>query len=895
MLSWLRRERCGSGKLLYVKSPGFEVPFRGSGILERSEPLAVMSTALADLRATAHGQFVLIVGEAGVGKTALLHRFIEDLDEPTRVLWAECDPALTPRPLGPLLDFSHATGGELAERLGARPRPYEVADALMSELGGGQPTVIVLEDAHWADEATLDVVRLLARRIGTVPVLLVLTYRGDQLPRAHPLQVLLGEPPGRAPAKRVELEPLSLSAVNALAAPVGVDPDELYQRTGGNPFFVTEVLAAGAARVPRTVRDAVLARAARLSLKARELLDGAAVVPGRAEVWLLEALAPAAAGNLEECLTAGVLSADRSGVAFRHEIARLVIEESLPPDRRAALHRAALAALAQPAAGQVDVARLSYHAEAAGDTAAVLRFAPLAAERAVSAGSHREAMEEYARALRFAHQLTPEQRAPLLVHYAEEGYLSGARDEALTSVEEALAFHRARGDVERQAESLGLLAKVLGVMGRHADAASAAGEAVAMLEQFPRGVSLARAYATLSSARGLTNDAEGTRVALMALELAEEVDDTETLIYVLNNLGVMELRRDIPHGLDNLERSRQLAEATGDVVGVGRAYLHTAWLLVRRRDCLTAEPYLRAGTDHCRQHGLDASLDWLTVLDAECALARGRWVDAERIAAGVLALPTTTHPQSRCGALLVLGRLRARRGEDGGWDLLNEADDITKSARLAHLLTAVAVARAEAAWLVEQPIEVGDDTQLVSGPAAKLEPWFSCELATWRRRTGLPVLEPPQLSEPYRSQLRRQDQAAATWWAEHGCPYDAALALHDSGEPSALRTALNEFRRLGARPAATIVARRLREAGELRVPRGPRATTAANPAGLTGREVEVLALLAEGMVNRDIAARLVVSPRTVDHHVAAILHKLEVGDRAGAVGAAARLGLLPQK
>jgi ATP/maltotriose-dependent transcriptional regulator MalT len=183
----------------------------------------------------------------------------------------------------------------------------------------------------------------------------------------------------------------------------------------------------------------------------------------------------------------------------------------------------------------------------------------------------------------------------------------------------------------------------------------------------------------------------------------------------------------------------------------------------------------------------------------------------------------------------------------------------------------------------------------VSGPAAKLEPWFSCELATWRRRTGLPVLEPPQLSEPYRSQLRRQDQAAATWWAEHGCPYDAALALHDSGEPSALRTALNEFRRLGARPAATIVARRLREAGELRVPRGPRATTAANPAGLTGREVEVLALLAEGMVNRDIAARLVVSPRTVDHHVAAILHKLEVGDRAGAVGAAARLGLLPQK
>ena len=279
---------------------------------------------------------MLAVGEAGIGKTALLRRFSDIVAGPARTLWAVCDHLFVPRPLEPFLDLAEAVGGQLAARVADAARPYDVAAALLAELGSGGTAVVVLEDVHWADEASLDVIRLIARRMEAVPAVLILSYRHDELGRSHPLRLVLGDLSGSGQVTRVELAGLSRSAVATLARPQSLDAGELYAQTGGNPFFVTEVVAAGPGRIPQTVRDAVLARVALLGAAAGELLDAAAVIPGRAELWLLEDMVPAAVGSLDECLGSGILLTDHGWVAFRHEIARLVVEESLPPSRRAA-------------------------------------------------------------------------------------------------------------------------------------------------------------------------------------------------------------------------------------------------------------------------------------------------------------------------------------------------------------------------------------------------------------------------------------------------------------------------------------------------------------------------------------------------------------------------------
>ena len=324
-------------------------------LLEREETLSILMEALDAVRASTEGRLMLVAGEAGVGKTMLLRRFCELQEASVRILWGACEPLLAPRPLGPLWEVAGAIGGELEELVGGAARPHEVAGALLRELRRHGLTILVLEDVHWADEATLDVLTLLAARIGAAPALMVASYRDDELDRAERFRVVLGSL--LRVSGRLKVEALSRAAVAALAQPYAVDADELYWRTGGNPFFVTEVLAAGGELIPDTVRDAVLARAAHLSEAARRLLEAVAVIPGRVDLWLLELLVPEHVERLEECLGSGVLIAGRAHVAFRHELARLAIEEAISPNRRLALHRRALDAFVAHHGGGGDLAR----------------------------------------------------------------------------------------------------------------------------------------------------------------------------------------------------------------------------------------------------------------------------------------------------------------------------------------------------------------------------------------------------------------------------------------------------------------------------------------------------------------------------------------------------------
>jgi DNA-binding CsgD family transcriptional regulator len=847
------------------------------------------------VRTQRRGRLVLIAGEAGIGKTALVRALLAGGRAP-RVLWGACDALHTPRPLGPLLDIAEAAGGELAAAVADGGAPGTLLAALARDLRRPPPAVVVLEDLHWADEATLDVLRLLARRIESVPALVVATFRDDGLERGHPLRLALGELPREA-TDRIRLPPLTVDAVAALAGTAGVDPGELHRRTGGNPFYVTEVVAAAGGAIPDTVRDAVLARVARLHPEARALLDAVAIVPLRAELWLLEAIAGGELGPLDACLASGMLRADGDAVAFRHEIARVAIEEALAPHARAALHRRALAALAAAGAGRGDLARLAHHADAAGDADAVLRHAPAAAERAARLGSHREAAAHFARALRHRDRLPAARRAELLERCSYECYLTEAIGDAIDARGRALLEHRAAGDVRREGDAHRWLARLHWFRGDNAAAEREARIAVELLEALPPGRELAMAYSNMAQLRMLAADRDAAVTwGGRAIALAERLGDVEVVAHALNNVGAAERVRGLPEGAAKLERSLALALEAGLEEHVARAYTNLVATAIELREYADADRLLDVGIAYSTEHDLDAWANYMTGYRARSDLDQGRWAAAAAHAGEVLANPRAT-PPTRIAPLVVLGTVRARRGDPDPWTPLDEALALARPTGELQRLAPVAAARAEARWLAGADEAIAAETGAALELAlARADARAVGELRAWRRRAGIgdgmgPGPRAP-FADPFALERAGDAHRAAAGWAALGCPYEAALALAHARGEEARRRGLDTLQRLGARPAARRVARALRERGVRDVRRGPHHATRANPGGLTARELEVLVLVAQGRRNAEIAGRLFLSEKTVGHHVSAILRKLDVSTRGEAGATAARLGIV---
>jgi len=840
------------------------VPISGFELLERTRELEALAAALAAVDETSRGKLALVRGEAGVGKTALVDSFVASPGS-WRVLRAACEPLHTPSPLAPFLEIADGIGGELARLASSRPQPYALTAELLRELAA-RPAVLVIEDIHWADEATLDVLRLLARRLESVPALVVATYRDDELTRHHPLRAVLGEFGARA--VRLSVAPLSPDAVAALAAESGIDADALYRQTNGNSFFVTEALAAGAAGVPETVRDAVLARAARLGDGARRLLDAVAVVPPRIERPLLDTLVPNADVALDECTTAGMLRAGGGRVSFRHELARLAIENTLPPGTRRTLHRAVLASL-----GDVDPARLAHHAEEAEDIDAILRFAPEAGERAAAVGAHREAAEQYARALRHAADAAPAVRADWLVRRATSCYLTDQNAEALAALRLAVPIYHELGDTVSEGYALKLLSEYLWCPGYVEESRAAGLQAVALLE--PRGPSreLGLAYDQMAFLAGQASRSDEARLWRgRLLEVAAATGDAELEALAHDKGSVAAFETALEHDLTTRAGAIQLGLAAEPLWG---------------RRYADADRNGRLALAFCSDHGLELYRHYILSWLATGALEQGRWDEAVDWADQIMRTPRASS-SPRILALTTLGLVRARRGDPDPWSPLDEAYELGAMSRELGRMVRPATARAEAAWLEGRETEIGELTDEAYELAhARGIGWSVGALAVWRHRAGLAVELIDGAEDQHVLEIQGDPAAAAARWAALGCPYEAALALADTGAEAAQREAFAELQRLGAAAAAA----RLRRTGVRGLPRGPRRTTRENPSNLTTREFEVLKLLTEGLRNSEIADRLVLSERTVHHHVSAILRKLGAGTRTEAVARASTLGI----
>ncbi|MDN5857016.1 MAG: LuxR C-terminal-related transcriptional regulator [Pseudonocardia sp.] len=859
-------------------------------LLERDRDLDALAAWAAEARRI--GRVVLVGGEAGAGKSALLRAFRDALPTRTPVFEGACEALSTPRPLAPLLDVAARSGGPLARAVAAGAEPVELFGELLAMVARRPGSVLIVEDLHWADDATLDLLRFVSRRIGELPALAVATFRDDEIGAGHPLRVLLGDIAASRSVSRLALAPLSAAAVAELAAGSELDPHLLFAQTGGNPFYVTEVLAAGTSGVPETVRDAVLARSARLPAPAHRALEAAAVVGSPAELEPLRAVAGADASQLDECMAAGLLRAEVGAVAFRHELARVAVEEAIPPARRSELHAAALRHLAPRGAA---AATLAHHAAAAGDRAATRAFAERAATDAARLGSHREAAAQYRRALQALDPVDHAARARLLVRCSEECALSDQTAEATACAEEALRLWRSLGDRLREGDSLRWLGRLAWQSDRAADADRLGREAIDLLERLPPGPELARAYAALAQRRAVNQSLDPAQpFAERALGLAEALGEAEIAAQATIDLGLIRGLRHEAQGVKQMEEGVRRARDVGSDDHAARGLFHLGRLDWQFRRFTEAERRLRATEAFCLERGVEFWRDYALTLRADIRLDLGDWAVAEEIGREVWRRTTPASPTVRTVHVsAVLGILHARRGTADPENLL--AGATTRATPVPNLAVHFGVAAwsAEAAWLSGR-LGCAVAGLRAARQIARIDRfdggWELAELNWWLHLAG----EPDAAAEgvgPFVAQIAGDWRAAAAEWEALGQPYHRAQALAQAAAEEPLRDALGICHDLGAVPLARRITRRLRALGVRSIPRLPGPAAVGNPARLTARERDVLALLIDGLRDREIADRLVISERTVHHHVAAILRKLDAPSRTAAVAAAARLGL----
>ncbi len=854
-------------------------------LLEREGELGVLDGVVREASG-GRGRVVLVGGEAGIGKSSLLRALRERVGTSAAFLVGACEPLSVPVPLGPWRELVEAADGGDLTALGTDDR-LALARRVIEALKHCAPVVAAIEDVHWADPLTLDLLRVVGRRIEQLPAAIVVTFRDDEVAANPALRLLLGDLAGAAGVARLALGPLSASAVRRLAGGSGIDAVELARVTGGNPFLVVETVAAGH-RAPASVRDAALARAGRLSADARGVVDAAAVIGQRFDHGLLEAVAPGSAPGVDEALARGVLFADGTRLGFRHELIREAIEGSISPPRRAELHARTVAALtARP--GHTDHARLAHHAELAGLRSEASRYAALASGEAERIGALRETRLQAERALRLGDEMPAPERFELLIRYSRSANFSSLDyEDAVSGAEQALAVAERLEDPLRQTRALVALAWAQWSFDRRTEARVTSERAVAVLASTDDAAALARAESARIRMEATAFDPQAAIAAgPRALTAAAAAGLEEVRIDIAISVALARGHRGEPEAIPALEEALAAARHAGLSIQTVRTYVNLAYIGAMLRAHEVVDRTVAEGRSFCEEYDTPIPRDVLEGTLALSLLDRGRWDDALRALERGLGIWHAEVPVRRA----VEGVIAARRGEPGAqahlaraWSEIPHGDEDARHGLVRCILIETAWLRGDRAGALEHL------RAAAASPATGRYARPGGELALWAWRHGIEMSAPARASEAVRLELEGDWRRAVRAWRELDAPYEAALAALP-GDDRAAREALAGLHRLGARAAATAFSRE-RAALGARPARGPRRSTLANPAGLTRREQQVVEQLATGATNPEIAAALHLSERTVAHHVSAILGKLDAPNRRVAVDRARAAGLV---
>jgi DNA-binding CsgD family transcriptional regulator len=853
-------------------------------LIERESQLA----ALHEYESEAdhgRGRLVLISGESGIGKSVLLEEFAREVGRP-RWYWAACDGLFTPAALGPLLEIAGQLGGDLLRLCRAEAKRDRLYAALLQQLGEASTlTVLVIEDVHWADEATLDLLSYLGRRIQHMPVLVLVSFRDDALVANDPLRLTLGALTSQRTTRRLSLPALTAEGVAALAQGTEIDAAELHRLTAGNPFFVTEVLQAGADALPASVRDAVLARTTRFTAHARDALEMAALIGSRMQSELLVSLLDNPL-IMDEPISHGLLIKDGDDLRFRHEIARVVIEAAIPPYRRAAIHTKIMDALLSQ--GCNDDARLAFHAEGAGRDDSVVRYGSGAGRRASELAAHREAAAQYARALRSAMDTDLRTRADLSDALAQELALVDRWEESAEMRTAALGLWRGAGDLRRESQSLLRLSVAMWRLCRGAESKQAREAALALAQECAAGPEIARAYERMASHRlAEARDEEAITMAREARAMAEQLELTDVISDALDT-EAKAIRGMGGEWAVPMRAALESALSGGHEEQAGRAFARAyMWYCDDLRPEEAERSYSEAFA-YCEEHDIGTFVVCLQGQRTAVLEQNGRWNECISLGHALLDQHKLS-PWNRLRPLCSTAKVMARRGEHGFWRYLDEAMESALRLGEPEWIRPVGIARTEACWLEGQLDAAISELDRVCSFSAGATAVDRCWMALWMRRLGGRAQAVD--IEPFGSQLTGDGARAAVLWDRLGYRYEAALALLDTKEESHLRESLTKLVDLGADATARLVRRTMRDLGIRSIPAGARTATRAHPLGLTTREQEILQLLSEGQSNEEISAALYISVRTVEHHVSAILGKLGVDTRKGAAKEARMLGL----
>jgi DNA-binding CsgD family transcriptional regulator len=859
-------------------------------LIERDDFLALLHNGFRKA-AAAEGHCFFIIGEAGIGKTTLVKTFLKEIEDDSIEYIGACDSLFTPRPLAPLYDLALQINEDWVDKIHSISSRAELFTRFVQVLTHKQrPVVVVFEDIHWADEATLDFIKFFARRISRTKCLFVLTSRDDE--KQHSLRNVLAD---LSPDTftRFELPPLSKEAVQKLADQKGYDGEDVYSITSGNPFYVNEVLASYSAGVPHNVKDSVLSVYNNLEDEAKNVWQQLSVIPEGLEVERLYKIDQSWHEAIGNCIAIRILIIKNNKIRFKHELYRRTIEGSLSPFRRIALNKNLLDLFLESFEEGGEIEKIVHYAKNANENELVVKYAPLAAKQAACVGSHIEASRLFLTAIEYAEGADDCELVKFYEDYAYECYLTNQIREAITYQGRALKIWKDKNKIEQIGNSQRFLSRLWWFEGNHQQSESFARKAIEALDEQPSSKAKAMAYSNMAHLEMLSDATDDCIYwSKKAIDIAREIDDEETLVHAKTSMGSMLMLNPstAKKGMALLQESVETSLKKSYHEHAGRAYAALAATAAATNNYELAQKTFEEGINYCEERDLNSSKLYMVCWKAFVNLEMGNWDVAFCIADNLLKKEGLL-PVVKIGALTVTATLRMRRGDLEALSSLHEAKTMAFKTTELQQIIPVLTALLEYEWLTGKRQVEQDLLEEIMDRSIHTKTFYQSRFHFWLKKLGRQnslVHETFKIGESVEVSTAIEGAVA---WEKLGCPYEQALCLFE-GRDHDKRKALSLMQHLGASAVSEKIKMEMRSSGIKKIPRGLRTSTKFNPAQLTNRELEVLQRLKTGIQNKEIAEALFISPKTVDHHISSILFKLNVSSRSKAVAEAVRLGIL---